>query len=170
MADIPLKYVLSIVALAALPLVYVAGGPLVAAMTAEKATAAAPVSDEDIKKMAQQLPYDSVAREPKKFAGTMVVFEGRVWKVLEDANGKDVLLQLAVTPGLIWKDNMWVYYQKRVPTEPRILEGDVVRFWGEYTGLKSYKSVLGASITVPRVVTHIVERVDLAQAGRGAGR
>lgn len=52
-----------------------------------------------------------------------------------------------------------MYYQRKSKEEQRILEQDIVRFWGEYTGIKSYKSVLGATIQVPRVVSHIVERV-----------
>jgi hypothetical protein len=139
------------------------GGAYAANMlaTTQPIVAAAPMSDQDIKQKAQQISYDSIARDPTKYAGTIVVFEGKVKQSLYDKNDKDVLLRVGVTQQKygIWDDVVWVYYQRKSKEEPRILENDMVRFWGEYTGIKTYKSVIGAPIQVPRVVSHIVERV-----------
>ena len=154
MAEIPLKYAVPIIALAAIPLIYVGAGSLVA--STETPVVPAQMSDQDIKGKAQQISYDAIAREPIKYKGTTVVFQGKVVQSLYE-NDKDVLLRVRVTEK--FDDIVWVYYQRKSNDEPRILEKDTVRFWGEYTGIKSYKSVIGATLQVPRVVSHIVEPV-----------
>ena len=58
----------------------------------------------------------------------------------------------------IWKDTIFVEYRRSSDTEPRILEGDIIRLYGDFKGLKSYKAVLGQTITVPRVVASVIER------------
>lgn len=66
-------------------------------MTPQSIIAAAPVSDQDIKQRAQQISYDSIAREPAKYKGNIVVFQGKVIQSLYENDGKDVLLRVEVT-------------------------------------------------------------------------
>ena len=118
MSDIPAKYVVPIIALAALPLAYFAAAPLIAAATNHQSSVAAP-TDLDIKEQAQQIPYDALAREPTKYQGATVVFQGKVIQSLYDQNDKDVLLRVRVTQNV--DDVVWVYYQKKSKDEPRFL-------------------------------------------------
>ncbi|MBR7072055.1 MAG: hypothetical protein IKI33_00365, partial [Eubacterium sp.] len=47
-------------------------------------------------------------------------------------------------------DIVYVTYTQR-EGESRILEDDIVTFYGEYAGLMSYESTLGGKITIPEV-------------------
>jgi hypothetical protein len=59
--------------------------------------------------------------------------------------------------------------------EPRILEDDVVEFWGRFNGTKLYQADHG-DVEVPHVVAYGIERIEwkaenparrTVQAGRG---
>jgi hypothetical protein len=96
------------------------------------------------------------------------VFEGKVVQVLED--GQNLSLRVDVQANLDFSDPNYnisgsiVYVncrksscRKNGPEQSRILEGDKIKFWGEYIGIVSYKAVLGQTIQIPRVVARIVE-------------
>jgi len=96
------------------------------------AVATAPPVDPDIKAKAKQIDYESLAREPRKHVGNPVVLEGRVVEAREkDAN---VILRVNVTSAgyNAWKDTVWVNYRKKSINETRILQSDIVRFWGRF--------------------------------------
>jgi len=56
-----------------------------------------------------------------------------------------------------WNDTIWVEYRRSSDTEPRILEGDIIRLYGDFKGLKSYKAIMGQTVTLPRVVASVIE-------------
>jgi hypothetical protein len=62
-----------------------------------------------------------------------------------------------VTQGdYFWSDTIMVYYE--APSgAPRILEDDILTFYGIMHGMYSYTSVLGATITVPLMEALYVE-------------
>jgi hypothetical protein len=109
------------------------------------------------------MPYDQIARDPGKYQGAIVVFEGKVVQALE--SGQNLVLRVDVAPNVdisdpnfrISGDIVYVDYRKNHPDETRILEGDKVRLWGKYVGIYSYKAVLGQTIQIPHVVAQIVE-------------
>jgi len=112
----------------------------------------------DVKAKAQSIAYESLAREPNRYVGTTVTFTGKVIQVQE--SGRSATYRVSVTKGPYgtWKDTIYVEYRRSSDTEPRILNGDIVRLYGEFKGLKSYKAVRGQQVTIPRVVASIVER------------
>jgi len=131
--------------------------PPSATPTAE-ATASAPVTPDDVKAKAQSIAFDSLAREPSKYAGTPVTFTGKVIQAQD--NSRYAAYRVDVNKGEygIWKDTIFVDYRRSSDTEPRILEGDIVRLYGNFKGLKSYKAIMGQTVTLPHVVASIVER------------
>jgi hypothetical protein len=150
--------VMKLQSLAAIAIVVAFVGVFAANQLSHKSAAVAPpLHPEQVKAQARQIAYDALAREPGRYAGAFVVFEGKVVQTLY--TGSDVLLRVEVTKGKydLWKDVVWVDYQRKSGSEPRILDGDIVRFWGKYVGIYSYKSVMGATIQVPRVIQSVVE-------------
>lgn len=49
-----------------------------------------------------------------------------------------------------YDDTVYVTYDG-YGSEERILEDDIVTFYGEYKGLKTYETVMGSSVTIPHV-------------------
>ena len=111
----------------------------------EQEREAAAQRERELRAKARQISYDRLAREPLAYKGQTVVFRGQVTQVQE--SGLSVILRVNVTPGqFIWKDTVWVEYRKKVPDERRILDDDILTFWGEYKGIMSYKAVFGQTI------------------------
>jgi hypothetical protein len=134
------------------------------------AVAVAPPSDPDIKKKAKELDYESIARDPRKYAGTPVVFQGKVVEALQsDVN---VVLRVNVTSVQYdaWKDTVWVTYRKKSGDETRILQNDIVRFWGRFDGIQSYRAAAGYTVQIPRVTAGIIEFAGATEAKRGSAR
>lgn len=101
------------------------------------------------KESCKSISYEKLSRYPDKYQGERVKFTGKVIQVLEDGMG--VTLRVEVTEGSygIWDDAMMVYFENQ--SGGRILEDDIVTFYGESTGIYTYESVLGAEISVPSV-------------------
>jgi len=118
---------------------------------------AASSTPDEVKAKAQTIAFDSLSREPSKYIGTTVKFTGKVIQVQE--SGRYVALRVDVNKGssYAWDDTIYVEYRRGSDTEPRILQGDIIRLYGEFKGLKTYKAIMGNSITLPRVVASVIE-------------
>src|SRR5258708_32634422 len=63
----------------------------------------------------------------------------------------------------MWGDAIYVEYRRQASSKPRILEGDVVKFWDKFVGIKSYKAVLANPVQVPHAQTAPSGRVARGQ-------
>jgi len=63
----------------------------------------------------------------------------------------DTTLRIAISPDGR-NSIMYVEYRASSPSEPRILENDIVDVRGKFVGIKSYKAVAGNIIQVPHVI------------------
>jgi len=100
----------------------------------------------------QSITFDQLNRDPDSYTGKGVVFTGTVIQVMKEKSGDT--FRIDVGSGNILLCN----YQYKAK-ELRIVEDDVIRFEGVSLGLYTYKTVLGASQTVPWVyIDSIVSR------------
>lgn len=117
------------------------------------------LSPSKYKAKCQSISYDSLARNPEKYKGKLVKFTGKVMQVQE---AESILYYSAyrinVTPTGYgyYDDTVYVIYDN-YGSDSRILEDDIVTFYGEFTGLKTYTSVMGASITIPEVQAEYID-------------
>ena len=95
----------------------------------------------------QTVSYDEVARNPDDYDGTKVQFRGEVIQVLQDGNAYTLRVNVTDT-GYYWDDTIMVYYVAS-DGDARILEDDIITFYGTMHGMYSYESIFGATITVP---------------------
>jgi len=124
-----------------------------AKVAAEKAAAAAKITT--LKNEAQSIPYKDLARNPDNYKGKKVKYTGKVIQVQEE--GKNVGLRVNVTKGAYgYDDTMFVMYDKGI-VNGRVLEDDIISFWGTSAGLLTYKTVMGAEMTIPQAMAQIVE-------------
>lgn len=91
-----------------------------------------------------KVDYGEVERNPDKFKGTSITFSGEVIQVSE---GWFDSVTLRIKSG----KNIWYVTYYRSEGESRILEGDKVTVYGECTGVTTYTSVIGNSVTLPSV-------------------
>lgn len=101
----------------------------------------------------KSISYNELARNPKKYEGQLVKFTGEVIQVQEAQSWLYYnVYRIDVTyQGYgYYDDTVYVTYDG-YDSEERILEDDIVTFYGEYKGLKTYETVMGANVTIPHV-------------------
>jgi hypothetical protein len=95
--------------------------------------------------------YEGLARTPAAYVGWTLSFRGKVVQVMDEhgIDGPFTALRIAISPDER-SDIIYVEYRPSL-SEPRILVGDMVEVRANFLGIKSYKTVLGATIEVPHV-------------------
>jgi hypothetical protein len=92
--------------------------------------------------------YDDLARNTEQWTGRLVSLAGQVIQVMED--GKRQVLRVNITKTTYgWEDTILVVYDDG----GRLLDKDVITLVAEVKGRVTYKTVLGAEVTVPQVAT-----------------
>lgn len=121
------------------------------ATTKASATKAPTTSPEKYKSSCEKIAYKDIARTPDKYDGKDVRFTGKVIQV-QEGYGNNVIYRISVTKDAygFWDDAVYVTY-KLPEGSPKILEDDIVTFYGECEGTKSYTTVMGSQITIPAV-------------------
>ena len=116
--------------------------------------------EQEFKDSCSTIDYATLARNPDKYKGNKYVFTGEVIQVTEPSSwvsGDTVVLRINVTEepyeyieGSSWKDT--IYATVEIPDgEDRILEDDIITFWGTCDGMYTYTAVLGNSISLPKI-------------------
>ena len=112
--------------------------------------------------------YLELLRNADAFVGKPLSFAGKVIESIDASQGQSqgqspdqnqvqsraYALRVNVTPGKFnsWQDTIYVEYQPAALIgQDRIADGALVSIRGTFTGTKSYRSVIGDTITVPSV-------------------
>ena len=104
----------------------------------------------------QSIAYDDLARNPDNYKGKNVKFTGKVVQVIEDNSGSTYRINVTKGKYSSWDDTVLVAYSPSSSSN-RILEDDIVTFYGISGGLYTYKSTMGASITIPSVYAKYID-------------
>ena len=118
------------------------------------------MSEADYKAACTTMSYKDLARNADNIKGTKVAFTGEVFQVIFEGDNIDSDYFIAVTPdeyGLYF-DNVYVLYN--FGNGSKLLEDDIVTFYGEVTGSYTYTSTSGATLTVPAVKAAYVDIVQ----------
>lgn len=89
-------------------------------------------------------PYESLARTPDTFKNQKIKFSGTIVQVIEEQNQHGY--RIAIDDN--YEQIALVSYQGELD-QGRILENDMVEFWGIYQGVTTYQSTFNAKVTVP---------------------
>lgn len=92
--------------------------------------------------------YQAFARRPDDYEGDLIQITGKVLQVMEDSSG---VMSYRVAQNSNY-DQVWYVAMLLEPGADRILEDDQVTFYGEYYGLMSYQTVMGATLTIPSML------------------
>lgn len=95
-----------------------------------------------------EMDFKTLARNPDKYVCNKYVFSGKVIQVVEyeSFSGTKVSLRVATKGG--YDDVVYVTYTRK-DGEGRILEDDKIKVYGDFNGLYTYTTILGASISLP---------------------
>ena len=126
--------------------------------TTAKQSEAPAMNESEYKASCESIGYKDIARQPDTYKGRNVVFTGEVMQVQESSYSKNVVLLIKVTKDNYgyWDDAVYVTY-KLPDGAPRILEDDIVKFYGECEGTYTYETVMGSSNTIPRVAALYID-------------
>ena len=114
------------------------------------------LSEATYKAQCESISYDELARNDQSYLGRKIKFRGKVIQVM----GTDsATMRIEVTEDSygLWDDVVMVGYDYK-EGQSKFLEDDIVTFYGEYKGLYSYTSVMGATITVPSCNALYIDR------------
>ncbi len=100
--------------------------------------------------------YDELARNPDTYKGQSVKQSGKVMQVIEDGRELTLLVNVTVDDYGIYDDTVYITYTLK-EGEGRILEDDLIFFYGTYKGLLTYTSASYEDITVPYVDAKHIE-------------
>lgn len=101
-------------------------------------------------KGSSSLQYDALARSPEKYKDTNVFFTGRVVQVCSEASSDKYYSTYRVATNGSYKNVVFLYIDNYGSGE-RILEDDIISFYGKFDGLYTYTTVMGASLTIPSI-------------------
>ncbi len=100
------------------------------------------------------ITYNQLARTPDEYKGQKCKFRGKVLQVQEGDN--IVVMRLAVNGN--YDNVLYVVATSKVLNGERILENDYITVYGTSTGIYTYTSVLGASISIPSMLVTKIDR------------
>ncbi len=92
----------------------------------------------------EKVNYSDVERNPRQYKKKLIQITGTVIQVKEGWFGS-VTLRVKQYDGNVW----YVTYNRTDDSESRILEGDLLTFYGECTGVESYTTILRSTVTIP---------------------
>ena len=120
---------------------------------ADEATQKALFADDAPKsKVYMKLDYKAVARDPDAHNGDLITFSGKVLQVME--SGKYITFRISSKGNY---DNV-VYCNYVAPDGyKRVLEDDKVTVYGTCTGIYTYETIMGGSVTIPSCTIDRIE-------------
>lgn len=109
------------------------------------------ISEDEYKNNCQSIDYKTLARNPDKYNGNDYVFTGKVIQTQESTKSDTVELRINITQDeYSWSDT--IYATVEIPKgNNRILDDDVIKFWGRCAGLHSYTGALGSNVSLPQI-------------------
>ncbi len=98
------------------------------------------------------ISYDDLSRTPDAFEGKAVCYSGEVVQLVEGEECNS--LRVAIDGD--YDKMVYLEYEPHI-TPVRVLEDDIITFYGIYYGIYQYESTSGAMISVPAVGVEYIE-------------
>lgn len=112
-------------------------------------------ADAPVAKVYLDIDYKAMSRDPGAYEGKLYKFTGKVVQVVEDDAGSATSVGLRIATKGNYDNVVWVMYV-RAEGESRILEDDRITVYAKSTGLFSYETVRGDTISIPSFLADTV--------------
>lgn len=99
------------------------------------------------------ITYDQLARNPDDYKQKKVKFRGRVLQVIEN----NIMNELRLAVDGDSDKVLYVNYSSSLASS-RILKGDTITVYGTASGIKTYTTIMGASVSVPNIYTSQIDQ------------
>lgn len=107
--------------------------------------------EKEFKASCKSYTYKEIARNPDKYIGKPIKITGKVIQVLEGwFNSVELRVDMTKDEYGYYDDTVYCTYTY-TDGEDKILEDDIVTIYGICQGTTSYESVLGSTITLPKI-------------------
>lgn len=111
------------------------------------------MSESEYKNSCKTISFKELSRNPDKYEGNKYKFTGEVIQSTQNTLWGVTIYSLRINVTKTdygWTDTIYATVTVN-SDEDRILEDDVITIWGECDGLYTYESVMGASISLPKI-------------------
>lgn len=108
------------------------------------------------KNSCKKLTFEELARNPEKVKGTKVKLTGEVVQVSENYISIGMRVNITENEYGWYEDTVYIIYYPE-GGEDKILEDDIITIYGTAEGEYSYTSVMGAYITIPKILAEYIE-------------
>lgn len=119
----------------------------------EEPTVDPAVVESEYKQSCQSISYEEIARDANGFKGQYFTFTGQV---LQEIGYGDYRLGVTADEFGYYYDDVIVFHYNTGDGD-RILEDDMITIWGVSDGLKSYETILGESVKIPRIDVEYIQ-------------
>lgn len=107
--------------------------------------------EKEFKESCKKYTFKEIARNPEKYVGQKMKFTGEVIQVSEGwFDSVDIRLNITKNEYGWYEDTIYCTYTYK-EGEGKILEDDIVTIYGTCEGDYTYTSVMGASVTLPKI-------------------
>ncbi len=103
--------------------------------------------EQEYKAKATTVPYGELSKDPERYVGNIVTYEGQVFQIHEEGEGGWLLANVTKEEFGIWSNLVYVTFHSHL----KATEKSIVTFWGEMKGSKSYETKIGGNNEVPEI-------------------
>ena len=114
----------------------------------------------------ETIDFETLSRNPDKYEGKKYGFTGEIIQVQESSYGNTVTLRINITKKT-YEYSYETYYTDTILAtvnipkgDDRLLENDIINFWGECAGSYTYEAVLVNSVTLPKIEIKYFELIS----------
>lgn len=108
------------------------------------------------KNSCKKLTFEELARNPEKIRGNKVKLTGEVIQVSENDISIGMRVNITKNEYGWYEDTVYIIYYPE-EEEDKILEDDIITIYGTAEGEYSYTSIMGAYITIPKILAEYIE-------------
>ena len=118
--------------------------------------------EEAYKQECETYEYETIARAPAEYNGKLAKFTGEVIQVQQSTilGYTTYVMRVNVTKqgyySTYFTDTVYVSYTAS-SSAPKILEDDIITMYGQLQGEKTYETIFGASVTIPKFKAEYID-------------
>ena len=132
--------------------------------TEEETTVAETESEDEFKSSCQEIGYKKLLRTPDDYVGQRIVITAEVQQVIDGGlfdDSKYYRVQTDNSGSGYYFDDEYFMYDNRVNDDMKILDKDVLKIYGEFTGLETIKRAMtGTKDEVPAIKAYYIELIN----------
>ena len=110
----------------------------------------------DYKNSCKTYDYKTIFRYAEEYKGKDVKYTGKVVQVIEGSSYTSYRVNITKDRWGYYDDTVYVIFMDLDKKTPRILEDDIITFYGTLGDLYTYETVMGSSVTIPSVTAYYI--------------